>query len=117
MRSETFVDNETLVVTGESFGQPETSAALQWSLKRTINDRAPTINVVSNGADASIIAFDLRVDLLSDPTVADITRGMEIELASYQPLSGQAPKLRSEVTRQLLEQIIDFAYQPPKSKY
>jgi len=117
MRSETFIDNVTLVVTGESFGQPETSAALQWSLKRTISDRPPTINVLSDGADASIIAFDLRVDLLSDPTITEITRGMEIELASYQPLSGQTPQLRAEVTRQLFEQIIDFAYQPPKSKY
>lgn len=117
MPAETFVENETLVVTGEQFGLPDASAVLQWSLRRTINDHLPTITVLSGGSDASIIGFDLRVDLLSDPTMTEIARGMQIELSSYQPLSGPAHRLRSEVTRQLLERVVDFAYRPPKSKY
>lgn len=111
---ELLVDGEVLLIDGAQLGLGKVSAALQWSLSRTISDRLPTVVVNSSGVDLSTIAFDLRIELLGEPIALELTRGMTIELLSYQPLTEGAEVLRLHVVDVLLAAILDHAYHPPQ---
>ncbi len=110
---EVLVDGETLVIDGSHLGTGPVSAILQWSLIREIADRLPRVTVGRDGPDISVIAFDLRVELLGEPMALELTKGMTIELSSYQPLTEGADVLRRHVVEVLRDAIIEQAYRPP----
>lgn len=111
---ELLVDGEALIIDGSHLGLGEVSAALQWSLSRTISDRLPTVVANSSAADLSTIAFDLRIELLGEPIALELTKGMTVELLSYQPLTEGTEVLRLHVVDVLLTAILDHAYRPPQ---
>jgi len=112
-KTETLIDNETIVLAGEEFGFDGESAVLQWSVHRTVSNRPPRVVVVSDSSDASKIGFDLRFDLYSDPTSLELTRGVVIELTSYSALGGTNPQLRAAATKELHRRIVDLSFQLP----
>lgn len=113
IKSETLIDNETLVLSGDEYGLVGGSAVLQWSVSRTISNQLPKVVIVSDSTDASQIGFDLRFDLYSDPTSLELTRGVIIEVTSYSALDGSNPQMRAAATKELHRRIIDLSFQPP----
>ncbi len=107
---EVLVDNETVVIDGEEFGLPDSSAVLQWSLHRSLDRRLALVSTSSAGTDASIIAFDLRIDLLADNVSLELTRGMIIEITSYQALSGDQVGLRAQIAEHLRTRVLNHAF-------
>ena len=106
---EVLVDNETLVIDGNEFGCDDSAALLSWSLRRSQERRLAQVETPNGGSDASIIALDLRIDLLADTICLEMTRGMEIDIAGYEPLVGAPVPLRVGVARLLRSKMLDFA--------
>lgn len=107
---EVLVDNETVIIDGEQFGLSESSAVLQWSLHRSMDRRLALVSSSSAGSDASIIAFDLRIDLMADNVSLELTRGMIIEISSYQALSGDQVGLRARIAEHLRGRVLEHAF-------
>ncbi len=111
---EVLVDNETLVIDGNEFGYDDSAALLSWSLRRSHDRRLAQVETSNGGSDASIIAFDLRIDLLADTVWLELTRGMTIDIVAYQPLSGSPIPLRTRIARLLRTRVLDHAYRLPQ---
>ncbi len=111
---EVLVDNETLVIDGNQMGCSDSAALLSWSLRRSLDRRLALVDTPNGGADASIIAFDLRIDLLADTVWLELTRGMEIDISGYEPLAGSPAPLRANVARLLRSRVLDHAYRLPQ---
>ena len=108
------VVGETLVIDGSDHGWPGTSAALQWRVTRRINHRLPRVTTDDNGGpDLGTIAFDLRFELLGEPMACELSRGMEIELLSYQRLTGSDDRLRAVAANHVRDRVLELAYRPP----
>ena len=111
---ELLVDNETLMVDGNEFGFENSSALLSWSLRRSYDRRLAQVSTPNGGSDASIIAFDLRIDLLHDSVSLELTRGMEIDITGYQTLAGAKVPLRAKIARIIRARVLDHAFSVPK---
>lgn len=115
---EVLVDNDLQVVSlDDDRSTDQGTAMLSWSLLREVGDRR--LRVEATGPEPDTIAFDLRVDLLTDPVGYELTRGMVVQLHSYRTVesvgSAAACRLRSEVAGRLRREILDRAYTPPQS--
>jgi hypothetical protein len=111
---EVLVDNETLMVDGTEFGHPDSSALLSWSLRRSFDRRLAQVGTPNGGSHASIIAFDLRIDLLDDTISLELTRGMEIDITGYEPIQGPPVPLRAKIARIIRARVLDHAFSLPK---
>jgi len=111
---EVLVENETLMVDGNEFGFTNSSALLSWSLRRSYDRRLAQVGTPNGGSDESIIAFDLRIDLLEDTVSLELTRGMEIVIEDYQPMSGASVPLRAKIARIIRARVLDHAFSLPK---
>ena len=111
---EVLIDNETVVVDGNEFGFDDSSALLSWSLRRSLDRRLAQVDTPNGGADASIIAFDLRIDLLADTVSLELTRGMEIAIHGYETLTGDSVPLRAKIAEFLRSRVLDHAFSLPK---
>ena len=107
------VTSETLVLDGSDHGWPGASAALEWRATRRINNRLPRVSSGGSTGDVETIAFDVRFELLGDPMACELSRGIEIELLSYQRLSGHDDRLRSVAARHVCDRVLELAYQVP----
>jgi len=111
---EVLVDNETLMVDGNEFGCPDSSAVLSWSLRRSYDRRLAQVATPNGGSDARLIAFDLRIDLLHDDVSLELTRGMEIDITGYAPIQGSSVPLRTIIARFIRARALDHAFAMPK---
>lgn len=111
---EVLVDNETLIVDGNEMGCDDSAALLSWSLRRTHDRRLAQVDTPNGGSDAAIIAFDLRIDLMADTIWLELTRGMEIDIAGYEPLAGSRVPLRATIAGLVRSRLLDHAYRLPQ---
>jgi len=111
---EVLVDNETLLIDGSVLGCEGSSAVLSWSLRHSDDRRLAQVVTPRGGFDAAIIAFDLRIDLLTDAISLESTRGMAIDITEYQPLLGARVPLRAKVARFLQSRLLDHASRLPQ---
>ncbi len=111
---EVLVDNETLIVDGNEMGCDDSAALLSWSLRRSHDRRLAQVDTPNGGSDAAIIAFDLRIDLMADTVWLELTRGMEIDIAGYEPLAGSRVPLRATIARLVRSRLLDHAYRLPQ---
>ena len=111
---EVLVDNETLMVDGNEFGFTDSSALLSWSLRRSYDRKLAQVGTPNGGPNECIIAFDLRIDLLEDTVSLELTRGMEIVISDYEPLSGPLIPLRAKIARIIRARVLDYAFSLPK---
>jgi len=103
--------NETLIVSEAQAGA-EASAAVRWSLLRSTTDRESLVHVTvddSADANASVIATDVRVELLGDDLYGRLTRGVEVVLHDYEVLAGPPEWLRSSAGQALVAEIAGHA--------
>lgn len=102
--------NETLVVSDDWNGSPA-SAAVRWSLLRSSIKTDAFVTVASKHADVhtSVIAADVRVELISDDLYNRLTRGVEIVLHDYEVLAGPAELLRQSAGKALVDEIAGHA--------
>lgn len=112
---EQLVSNELLVVDlAERYGTA--SALLSWSMTRAVGSTA--LRVVATGDEASIVAGDLRFELLTDPVSHELTRGVTVVLHNYESVessSGTAKAmLRRKATSLLTQQVIEHCYRVPE---
>lgn len=108
------VDNETLIIDGNEMGCDNSAALLSWSLRRSHDRRLAQVGTPNGGFDAAIIAFDLRIDLLADTVWLELTRGMEIDIQGYEPLTGSRIPLRASIARLLRSRVLDHTYRLPQ---
>lgn len=112
---ETLVDNElTVARLGE---ESHTAHAMYaWSLSR--RSGSTIFQVEATGAASSIIANDLRFEILTDPVNLEVTRGVTLTIHHYQTVeTGDSvvdATLRRQVTTALHHAVIENCYRLPQ---
>lgn len=78
---------------------------------------ARTFSVDANGAESSIVAGDLRFEILTDPIHYELTRGVTVTIHQYDVMesadSVARARLRREVTSTIHRAVIDNCYRLP----
>ncbi len=110
------VDAEARIVGLDPSGVDPTQGIVSWSLAREHPPKAIVIDG-ANG-DAALIAFDLRLDLLADPTHYEVTQGLVVTIDSFQVLTDNidhatTSKLRNAAIAELKSAVLDHALRPP----
>lgn len=102
--------NETLVVS-EDWNDGQASAAVRWSLLRSTAAATPFVTVTTDTDDPhiSVVAADIRIELLGDDLYNRLTRGVEVVLHDYEVLAGPAEWLRRAAGQALVQEIAGHA--------
>ncbi len=112
---ETLVDNEVAVAElAEEWRNAH--AVYSWSLSRRAG--SSMFSVKAEGPTPSIIANDLRFEILTDPVNLEVTRGVSLTIHHYQTMdtsdSVVDAALRRQVTEALHHAVIENCFRLPE---
>ncbi len=111
---EKLVDAELAIA---SLNEPAGRAqvAYTWSMTRQASSQA--FSVEADGDESSIVAGDLRFEILTDPVHFELTRGVTVTIHQYDTIeatdSTAQAKLRRTITTSLQTAVIDNCFRLP----